>query len=285
MWIHSSIMLFASVMYLLCLYYSFDIAWVRPMVPVSHGLYTVNIPMEIGLLQCFSEICKDYEAVNRFLSQNKIPWFEKTSPQGMTQSSSSFRPSSISPDQTQLFPTPKQSDRDAESIKSFLFPYEAASFLVRLSYIPAAVGSTLLVLVFLYETSQQVYLFSNNFKNILLLVNTFSLFVGVVSYLFLTYFHLNGGIYLEGIWMMSYTTIIGLLSCLLVNILETSYEAERIHQSVEYYHRNTPQRKYYQYQGEEVNEESNPSSIAPIVPLPPSANIYQTPPRRRAEIR
>ena len=87
--IHHFLHLIASLGCLACVISSFFLPWVslvvtknmkmfslftdtsqaKPKVPINQGLYRVQASMEIGLLECFSDICKDYSTFEDIIGQ------------------------------------------------------------------------------------------------------------------------------------------------------------------------------------------------------------------------
>ena len=49
--VSSSLALFA------CSFIGFAIPWVKPKITIKQGLFEVSVPIELGLLQCYSDIC------------------------------------------------------------------------------------------------------------------------------------------------------------------------------------------------------------------------------------
>jgi hypothetical protein len=320
----SLVLSFTCIIQLTCILHSFYIPWAKPIVPVSRGIFSLNIPMEIGLFQCFSSICQKYKELNNFLvdTNTENPWSSKPRKQPTDTDSLSKHPSiapsfspsvsisvlsvkpafpsSISPSTVSGFPSlspsassgsplpapssntllpsfspttadvifstavggvsleskgrtpinppklpkipfpsvPNPFEKEKESVETFLIPFKQASIaaLLCLSF-PILIGSFLLLLI-VYEKITRFLLLTSNSKLILLLLNTFCCFLSVLSYLFFTFSHLNNGIYIDGIWVIGYASIFGLLCCILLKILENSEEIHRIHNSVNDYYEN-----------------------------------------------
>jgi hypothetical protein len=252
-------------------------------IPISRGLYQINVPMDIGLLKCYSNICKKFPEIENYLFDDNIPIFklsalyyynrtellhqdnftffggdipsilERIDPALLTNddpSDLSDDLNSISTDKLHFNPknpsSPHSSEFERESLRHFLIPFKRASIATILWLSLTFFLSSFLLLVVFFESCLVSFaLLSNNLKNILLLVITFSLFVALLFYLCLSYGCLHNGSYVDGVWILAYTTVLGLLACLLLNILDNHYEIERLQESVEIYihsHHTTPGR-------------------------------------------
>lgn len=307
MFSHSIIIIFVCILNLICIYYSLKIPWVRPIVPVSHGLYEISVPMEIGLLECFSDICHQYQELQHFLFRHQIILFKSEQPPGNSQSNPVNLTQSVNglhlPKKIKV-PTfiTNPIQREKQSIEHFLIPYQTASITALICFSIVTLLSFFLILLIVYECLSHLYLLTNNLKNILLLANTFAFFLSVILYLLLTYPFLNGGMYVDGVWVISYASAIGLLCCIVGNLLDNSYERDRIHQSVDIYiQRHSPDRiprsagrggnqssvvnthqnqLYYQY--ELVASQGDEENSGMLTESKEKTNlIYETPPRRK----
>jgi hypothetical protein len=314
----SLVLSFTCIIQLTCIFHSFYIPWVKPIVPVSRGIFSLNIPMEIGLFQCFSSICRKYKELNDFLTDTNIdnPWSSKStkqpshggslsshpslspsiSPSSSSVSLSSTKPSfssSTSPLMVSILPSlspsvastssslistisptnadvpfssatgdvvlqskgrtpinppklpivpfpsvPNPFEKEKESVEHFLIPFKQASVAALLCLSSPILISSFLLLLIVYEKITRFLLLTSNSKLILLLFNTFCCFLSVLCYLFFTFSFLNNGIYIDGIWVIGYASIFGLLCSILLKILENSEEISRIHNRVNDYYEN-----------------------------------------------
>jgi hypothetical protein len=239
--------------------------------------------MDIGLLKCYSNICKKFPEIENYLFDDNIPIFklsalyyynrtellhqdnftffggdspsilERIDPALLTNDDPgdlSDDLNSISTDKLHFNPknpsSPHSSEFERESLRHFLIPFKRAS-IATIAWLSLTffLSSFLLLVVFFESCLVSFALLSNNLKNILLLVITFSMFVALLFYLSLSYSCLHNGSYVDGVWIVAYTTVMGLLACLLLNILDNHYEIERLQESVEIYihsHHTTPVR-------------------------------------------
>lgn len=143
--------------------------------------------------------------------------------------------------QDELIPSLHPSDYEQRSLRNFLVPFKRAAISALLWLSVNLFFSLFLVLVMVYELFLAHFLvLSHNLKNVILLFVTFSMFLSLVFYLVLSYSHLHNGTYIDGAWLISYTSVLGLLSCLLLNILDNHFEIERLHESVAHYYQTHP---------------------------------------------
>jgi hypothetical protein len=148
-------------------------------------------------VECFSEICKQYESIHLANTEHEELLWPKIPP---------IKP----PDVKRLMKT---------AIQRIEKPYKIAStFTIPFLIASVSLCTMLIVVSFYMLFAYQTFVWTNQLPLLLLsmLFNT----IGLFMYVSLTFRHINGGEYIQGIWLISYSTMGGLIFCLLSMIVK-----------------------------------------------------------------
>lgn len=250
-----------------CAIVSLFLPWVRPNVPVHHGLFRVLLPIDLGLTRCYSDICQKHSDLDNFLKSLRAPTTSSSdAPSASPTTASPSRPASgtpsAAPTSTQAptigasrlqelvqggegekqreskvpkipvnwLPKPVQNGIDdtltaqEDAVRSSLRAFRTAS-IATLTVLAAA----LLLLVFLFLSLLSNALvtlrwlnMSGKSQGVTLVVASFLLFLAGAVYMLLTFLRIDGGAYLDGLWLVLYASLVGLFCGLAVAILPES---------------------------------------------------------------
>lgn len=195
---------------------------------IKKGLYEIDYPVDIGLVRCFSNICKEYFDLREWLRHR----FSSSSSAKSFMQSASLNHDRYEDSEDFPIHVPKIPPNnilptiEKEFVENFLLPFETASKVSICFFGIAAVTFLALMIrvIYLLCISPRLYpgvrlqrstqFMRKRSLNIIFVGGLFSLFAGTVAYLLLTYKHLNGGYYSDGVWLMTYTVIGGLICAL-----------------------------------------------------------------------
>lgn len=202
-------------------------------------MYEIDYPLDIGLLKCYSSLCKDYydvrhvfnswedraTNVNRSLSSNLATTADFAIDDDDQQDEGIHIP--IPPIPPIIKPPvskPVQAELESKLLEKFVHVFEVASVVsilfISLSSL-CSFGLLIDVLLRCFDCNQpsaDLPLLTRRKDNLILFTGLFLLFLSTVSYIKLTYRDLNGGHYVYGIWMLTYTCMLGLI-CALVSAI------------------------------------------------------------------
>jgi hypothetical protein len=210
---------------------SLFVPWVHPNVEIKISLYKMEYPLDIGLLKCFSDICKEYYNLKKEENKEK----EKEKEEGKNSAKTSEIDSKTSnkinfiPPKIKL---PKYNPKSEEKyINQYAHPFETAAkttlillFIGDLTMLIVA-GSTLYYfIVYSFTRSnrgglQSIPIATYQKMHIGLIAGLFCLFCGLIAYISLTYKELHGGHYIDGLWIVTYACMGGLICALIAGIM------------------------------------------------------------------
>lgn len=183
---------------------SFYIPWIQIDIPVKSGSYKVNVPAELGLLKCFGGICKNPDSflqLHPLIGTIRLP---KRSPQ--------------IPDNPPVFPPePEKPTVDKHELHERIKPIKTASTVTICVMVVADLLNFLLFVIMMENIISQTTLQNEEslmLQNEVLLATIFCNFLSACIYILLTCVHLNGGHYIDGIWLACYSIMISLLCCI-----------------------------------------------------------------------
>eukprot|EP01039_Chlorochromonas_danica_P009315 gene9315-10283_t len=250
-----------------CVIVSLFVPWVRPNVPVHHGLFRVLLPIDLGLTRCYSDICQKHSDLDNFLKSLRAPTTARSDPPSASPTlSPSRRPvssaPSAAPTSTQAPTTEtsrlqglvqngegeKQSETKIPKLPVNWLPKEVQNGLddtltaqedaVRSSlraFRTASIATltvlavALLLLAFLLLSLLSNALvtlgwltMSGRSQGVTLVVASFFLFLAGAVYMLLTFLRIDGGAYLDGLWLVLYASLVGLFCGLAVVVLPES---------------------------------------------------------------
>lgn len=163
--------------------------WVQVYVSVNIStLYSVRVPLDIGLLQCFSEVCVDYASfVKKF---------------GGSQASG---PSSS--DSYGALPFQHMAE---ERIREYEAPFERAAIAMMVGMgVAALCGSYALSLIVIDSVRSRKFVVDLREQSSLFWAISVALFSGNALYCLLTYSYLNGGYYyFQGVYLMNTVSMV-----------------------------------------------------------------------------
>lgn len=338
----SSILLLAScVLAIISAILSLHIPWVRANVTISQLYYKIKLPIDIGLLECFSDICKDVHYIEllkstdqpielnsnsisklssgmdnalndeevlrssslaiidghkkylfetmdhdmlryeRVLNANKPStegiWTSLVSIPSQTVESeaikSQFRISegdiSIPIHIPKKVATPTQDEINniiRRTIRDFERPFKKASYVTLPLFAVMTVTAVICLLLNVYcliKFQTIVYTHQLSLVLVVLLFQT----LAVLSYIALSISHINGGEYLRGVWITTYSAIISIILTMLASTISDKSISYN-HQSVPYSSIVMNPSPYYQ-QAYPQGELTNQTMITPSAPLMP----------------
>jgi hypothetical protein len=177
---------------------------------MRYEYFSASMPVEIGLLRCFSEICT--------AGGNS----------GYLHSSTSRAYGSVN------IPPPLKTYAHSE-IKAFTAPFRSAS----IGTIPFLVLAAVVMVYSVMLTLKHTFFLSSESplkfqsQNSLLLISIFSIFVGSQVYLVMTFTSLNKGTYVDGIWICAYSILTGIVVFMLSSLVDNLNEAAELHRRSE----------------------------------------------------
>jgi len=189
------------------------------------------------LLKCYSSVCKDYYDIRHVLNS----WEDYAANTSRSLSDLSLAPARDDDQQSEdggihipiirpPIKKPVEPDLESKLLKKFVHVFELAS-IVSIAFIllSSLCALSLLCMVLLRccncdQASADLPLLTRRKDNMILFVALFLLFLSTVSYIKITYRDLNGGNYVYGIWILTYTCMLGLI-CALISAIISMDEA------------------------------------------------------------
>jgi hypothetical protein len=187
-----------------------SVPWVNFFVSVNvSAYYTARIPLDIGLLRCFSEICTDYA---RFVQQ----FNGDGTPENRLLRESTADPVHVYGEY------PFQPQAEAE-IAAFEAPFKHASIVMILAMVVALLcGLVSLGHIALYSYREGRIFVQFRTQAYIFWIISVTLFLGNAMYCVLTYSALNGGFYyFQGVYLMNIVSMFNAMVAISCSYFET----------------------------------------------------------------
>jgi hypothetical protein len=170
------------------------------------------LPVEIGLTKCFGELCRKHHELNHFLAPKTHPNLLPSSIPAPVAKADNTKESIFG----KLIPKKVRSGVGGEvkaeehSLRTFLLPFKIAAIVMILCMSIATFINLMLILIILHKILPSFVEVSMLSQNMLLVAAVAAMFLGTMLYLLLTCSHLNGGHYVDGVWITCYACLVGL---------------------------------------------------------------------------
>jgi hypothetical protein len=183
--------------------------------------FSVNIPVDIGLLKCLSDICQNYKSFERQFhytpdpSNNPFPWAPPI-PSGVGGGADSGSGGGLGP------PTGHHNSMFGGNVEG---PFHDASVICAVFLAIAVLCSlmSLFTVTFALLSEDSVALKSKRLS-MFMWVTAVSLLLGSVLYMLMTYNHLNGGqYYVGGIYMLNFMSLLNAV-CAIACSLDSTHD-------------------------------------------------------------
>lgn len=201
---------------------STQIAWVHVFIKVGmNAFFSVNIPVDIGLLKCLSEICDNYKSFEKQFNylpdptNNPFPWAPPANGINGGNSNGNNAPPS------------HHSSMFADNIEG---PFHDASVICAVFLVIAAICSliSLLTITIALLSDESVALKSKR-VSMFVWITAVSLLLGSLLYMLMTYSSLNGGrYYIGGIYMLNFMSLLNALCAIACSLESTNDGYSRI---------------------------------------------------------
>jgi hypothetical protein len=218
--------LVASLCTLTYIVISTQIAWVHAFIKVgANPFFSLNIPVDIGLLKCLSEICENYKSFERQFhytpdpSNNPFPWAPPI-------------PSAISGgDGGSTSGVTASGHHDSMFGGNVEGPFHDASVICAVFLVIAVLCSlvTLFTVTVALFNEDSLALKAKRLS-MFMWVTAVSLLLGSVLYMLMTYNHLNGGrYYVGGIYMLNFMSLLNAMCAIACSLDATPDGYSRIY--------------------------------------------------------
>lgn len=218
------------------IYVSLYLPWASPYAEVNKGDFFVTIPLQLGLLRCFSSVCDNPNQYYNLIDQGKNLFNEVNSKASNNHTSDSVSNSLIDTirfrylrsnslnltNGTDILPPPppivspprKDSVRiTKEDIRSAQQPFRRAAIKTIFVLTVSAALSVVSLLMLLFKQCLSSRIGSLFAANILLVGSSFILFVALGCYVLLTCQLMHGGSYIDALWFNADACMLGLICC------------------------------------------------------------------------
>jgi hypothetical protein len=211
------LIIIACILSIISAIYSLSVPWVRTNVVVDEGNYRINIPIEIGLLKCFSEVCHDFQNLGLTSINGELASSDAAASDNNNQSSIHIpKPKVPVIPKIPVIIDIKKLIR--QSILKMEEPYKRASIvtIAMLTFMGILCLSCILVSIyFAIRHRKGIYRHQLSALVVSLLLQALS----VLSYIAMTISYINGGEYLIGVWLVIYTTITSIALAMMSSII------------------------------------------------------------------
>jgi len=217
---HIVILVVGSLISMCSLISVFYVPWIHVKAPISKGFYDIHVFLDVGLLQCFSEICKKYSEVEYFL-EIKLPRYNQY--ENITSSimgSSLDEANAINSNLGIKLPKlPNFIELERSSLEKFINHFQLVSKVAIFNISISIVLLLIFFLLFSYDMLlfHMIVLFPKLYDTLLLMA-MFFYSVATLSYVYMTISLVDEGRYSTGIWISGYTCLFGLICCFLANL-------------------------------------------------------------------
>jgi hypothetical protein len=214
MWFNFALLTVAALCICSCCFISFYIPWVLPKVTIKQGLFDISVPIELGLLKCYSDVCKDFSQIVKFIDEKHHREDKSTSTEDHEDSDNLESNWSIK--------MPKQLRPEVDSLKETILtaekPFREASLytipLVVLSFLTSLAALMLCFYLLVLGCDTPLTYFKVRYAIVTLLSSVLLLLLSSMTYIFKTVVYLHGGSYGDAIWLNLYFVIFSLI-CIL----------------------------------------------------------------------
>jgi hypothetical protein len=177
-------------------------------------LFDIHVYLDIGLLQCYSDICKTYSDVEYFL-EVKLPqynqeYFNITSPFSSTADTDGM--------DFNLPKLPYLVQLEKHSLDTFIDDFKLVSKITIFNISVSIILLLIFFLLFFYDIClfRMIVLFPKLYDTLLLTAVCFYI-LALMCYVYLTLTKLEDGHYESGVWISIYTCLFGTICCVIAN--------------------------------------------------------------------